>query len=52
MRSSQLFKKHVPMSILINFLETNGYKKLNSIIFSKASFKKSQMFGTLVPIFK
>ena len=49
MRRSQLFRKPVPISILIDFLETNGYKRLNGIIFSKASFKKSQMFGTLVP---
>ena len=48
MRRSQLFRKPVPISILIDFLETNGYKRLNGIIFSKASFKKSQMFGTLV----
>ena len=47
MRESQLFRKHVPISTLIDFLETNGYKRLNGIIFSKASFKKSQMFGTL-----
>ena len=49
MRRSQLFRKPVPISTLIDFLETNGYKRLNGIIFSKASFKKSQMFGTLDP---
>ena len=47
MSYSQIFKSQVPISVFINFLEINGEKKDNKIIFSKATFKKSQLTNTL-----
>ena len=44
---SQIFKEHLPINILYDFLEKICIKDNNSFIFSKVSFKKAEIFNLL-----
>tara|TARA_A100001011_G_C14286767_1_gene834123 strand:+ start:236 stop:565 length:330 start_codon:yes stop_codon:yes gene_type:complete len=45
--SSQIFKKNIPIQILIDFLEINCEKSNNIFKFDKISFKKAEFHGNI-----